>query len=100
MDGFDGNLDQTCENCRFFSLNYDERSGDCRRYAPRPRNVLDSEKHHVVDTYFVQMGLDDWCGEFQPHPQSPDQRKAFRESLKRLAAEAAGRIQSGEASTK
>jgi hypothetical protein len=67
-EGLDGDIDQTCENCRFFALDYKGFSGDCRRYAPRPKNFADTDSSHTVDTHWAKMSFDDWCGEFQWHP--------------------------------
>ena len=67
-NGLDNEFDQTCENCRFFSPNYKQSGGDCRRYAPKPTNVMDSDEHHRAYTYWPEMSPDDWCGEFQWHP--------------------------------
>jgi hypothetical protein len=87
MEGFDGNFDLTCENCRFFALDHKETSGDCRRYAPKPMSFADTEDFHTVDIVWPQMSLDDWCGEFQPHPITAERRKQWRERRKEHIAE-------------
>ena len=87
MEGFDGNFDLTCENCRFFHLDHKETGGDCRRYAPKPMLFADTEDAHTVDTVWPQMCLDDWCGEFQLHPISAERRKQWRERQKEYIAE-------------
>jgi hypothetical protein len=93
MEGLDGNFDLTCENCRFFVLNYKEDGGDCRRYAPKPMLFADTDEAHKVDIVWPEMCLEDWCGEFQPHPISAERRKQWRERRKEYIAEIARQSQ-------
>jgi hypothetical protein len=86
INGFDGDDEKTCENCRFYALNYPKTGGECHRYAPRPRTTIDDDYWHAVDCYFPYMSGDDWCGEFEPHPLSSEQRAAQRKCHEDLIA--------------
>ena len=69
--GLDGDVEKTCENCRYFApYGTDSGEGDCRRHAPAPMNVRHRE-HDSDDTLraepwwpTVEDGF--WCGEFEP----------------------------------
>jgi hypothetical protein len=66
--GLDGDVDKTCENCRFFAPST-SGTGDCRRHAPAPSNVrirrMDEDCPRF-ESWWPVMNEDDWCGEFQP----------------------------------
>lgn len=52
--------DEKCGKCRFY-IEKQETIGECRRYAPRP---------NVLKINWCKVGVDYWCGEFEPKQQS------------------------------
>lgn len=64
---------ECCDNCRFY---YTESQGDgtCRRYAPKPKRVKNSElfvasngalqSKEDFQAVWAFVEKDDWCGEF------------------------------------
>lgn len=68
--GLDGDIEKTCENCRFYAAQGEESTqGDCRRYAPHPSNVrvrdIGERGAPRFDAWWPVMSHDDWCGEFE-----------------------------------
>jgi hypothetical protein len=68
--GLDGDIEKTCENCRYFSADSSNgERGDCRRHAPHPSNVrvrrMDADGTPLFESWWPAMNYDDWCGEFE-----------------------------------
>jgi len=52
-----------CAECKFFRDHYNaEGMGDCRRHAPRPRDLT---KSSFYDWGFPQVPDTYWCGELE-----------------------------------
>ena len=52
-----------CENCRYFKpYNNEDCTGECRRNAPRPVTVSDTEEKYAV---WPEVHESLWCGEFE-----------------------------------
>lgn len=52
----------TCENCRFYYG--DQRSSECRRYAPRCLIVTTTIEHDPL-AFWPEVDPDEWCGEYE-----------------------------------
>lgn len=49
-----------CENCKFWNMHINFKSGECRRYAPRV-----NFKNEISYTEWPWTMKDSWCGEFE-----------------------------------
>jgi hypothetical protein len=63
-----------CSNCRFFNTD-DRVGGECRRYAPKPITIVETENQHdnallfwptYAQPVWPFVSEEDSCGEFQP----------------------------------
>ena len=50
---------ERCETCKFFTPDFREPTGICRRYPPTVV-VID----HEVDSFLPEVHKVDWCGEY------------------------------------
>ena len=75
-----------CSNCLYFEL-LDERSGECRRYAPHPNASFYVSKMESVgkintDIHWPKVYNNSWCGQFAANkktrkPTAPPKKKCF-----------------------
>ena len=57
--------DEKCGQCRFY-IEKQETVGECRRHAPRP---------NALKINWCKVGVDYWCGEFEPKEQKTPNRE-------------------------
>jgi hypothetical protein len=67
--GLDGDIEKTCENCRYFSGGGQSGDGDCRRHAPQPSSVRirrhGRDETVALDSWWPTVSDGDWCGDFE-----------------------------------
>ena len=56
---------QSCSNCRYArSYDKDLDQCSCLRHAPRPLPSMAFDQPEDRDTFWPQVGCDQWCGEW------------------------------------
>lgn len=70
-NGLDGDESKVCSRCRYFLEITIDTEGECRRFAPQPRQMRFAPRRSPHDDYVPEwptVNAGDWCGEFEENP--------------------------------
>lgn len=51
---------ESCYECKYYSR------GDCHRHPPQVAIMSRNGEASQIVTFYPEVGITDWCGEFQP----------------------------------